>query len=127
MKKILILVLLFCAIGLAQNIPVTKKAVYFYADSIANFDISRNLFLGGVYVPRGKTTKLDFKVYNSETSTYHYLTEDGTTAYSLTIDSSKATYVPLKPIVMYPIKEGQIIINKDPTDTLTVWLDLRPY
>lgn len=123
MKKIIFIALLFSVIGFAQS-PVVKKTVSFYADSIANVQIDRDLFIAGVYMPRGKTVTLKFDLYDG--SAWYRMSDSGSD-YSITVDSTKNTFIPLPPTKFYSAKTLQMLIGKDRADTLNVVLDLRKY
>lgn len=124
MKKIIFIALLFSVIGFAQSSPVIKKTVSFYADSIANVEVSRDVFLAGIYMPSSRTAAIKFDVYNG---TSWYRMSDGGSDYSVTVDSTQNTYIPLAPTKFYSIKTLQLLIDADIADTLNVVLDLRKY
>ena len=127
MKKIL-LFLLFTAIGYSQaNIPVTKGSVDFYADSISQtITLDKSVFLGGIYMPASRTDTLWFQVYNDVDLSWYWLMDDGA-EYIIVSDSTIANYIPLKPTVLYPVKQLKILFNADIADTLTLYYDKRPY
>ena len=126
MKKLLLMLVVFASIGFAQNIPVTTGSTNFYADSISQeIDLSKSLFLGGVYMPKSRTDTLWFQV--SDGTSWFWLTNSDKTKYIVVSDSTTACYLPLKPTVLYPAKKLRILFNADIADTLSISYDARVY
>ena len=127
-RIIFVLILLSSIIVYGQaNIPVTKGSVDFYADSLSQtITLDKSVFLGGLYMVKSRTALLTFQVYNTEDAAWYNLTDDGS-AYSVAVDSTVNVYVPLKPIVFYPVKKLRILLDNDIADTLSLIYDKRPY
>lgn len=128
MKKLFLIsfvVLCFSSLISAQSVSTGSAA--FNADSVSTeIQLSKNEFISSIMVPQGLTTSLKFSVYD-ETAGGWYFMSDGGSDYSITVDSTKATYIPLLPTKFYGMKRLKAIIEADIADTSTIYYNKRPY
>jgi hypothetical protein len=128
MKKIfLILFMVLCSGLILTAQSVSTGSADFYADSVSTeIQLSKNEFISSLMVPQGLTTSIKFKVYDETAGGWYYMSDDGSD-YSVTVDSSKATFIPLLPTKFYGMKRLKAIIEADIADTSSIYYNKRPY
>lgn len=119
MIKKLMLLMFITSVVYSQAKVITYKDVPFYADSISQVLSVDKSDLHGLFVPKSLSENYTFQVSPDGTNFYSLVNVDST-LYTITIDSSQASAIPLSEDIFKSWKHFKVLIDNDITDTVNV-------